>query len=529
MAITAPLHRLGRSSALALTLAVFSCSPADPGSGQGNGGSSNGTGGANGQGGSANGGASSNGGSSNATGGSASGGSSNGGSSNGGSSNGGSSNGGSSNGGSSNGGSSNGGSSNGGTSNGGSTSGGSSNGGSSNGGSSSGGAATGGVKATGGTSNGGSSTGGVASGGTPSSGGAASGGAASGGVTGSGGAAVACKSIASTSTRPQLTSAQAATYTVAAYFAKSGTTSSLKADAWDPTAGVNVSGLTPDITVAQDGSGAYTTIQAAINAAGTSARKILIKPGTYKETVSVPATAGALTLYGTGTDATAVTIVAGKSSAAAGGTAQSATLTARSANFTLVNLMVSNNFATPASGTDIQAVALYTTGDKTVLQNVRLHGFQDTLYVDSAAATTIARVYVKNSFVEGDTDYIFGRATAVFDHTEFHYLASRKGTGSGVHFAPSTHVDNPFGFLVIGSTFTAESGAPSSRISLGRSWDQSSTTPTPNGQTVIRESNMAAHINATAPWAAAATSGRAFSASGNRFSEYCNSGTGAGG
>ena len=54
-----------------------------------------------------------------------------------------------------------------------------------------------------------------------------------------------------------------------------------------------------------------------------------------------------------------------------------------------------------------------------------------------------------------------------------------------------------------------------------------STTPTPNGQGVIRESTLGAHINRTGPWAAAATSGRAYSPSGNRFYEYCNSGPGA--
>jgi hypothetical protein len=63
---------------------------------------------------------------------------------------------------------------------------------------------------------------------------------------------------------------------------------------------------------------------------------------------------------------------------------------------------------------------------------------------------------------------------------------------------------------------------------LGRSWDQSSTTPTPNGQAVVRESVLGAHISQTAPWAAAATSGRAYSATGNRFNESCNSGPGAG-
>jgi pectinesterase len=174
----------------------------------------------------------------------------------------------------------------------------------------------------------------------------------------------------------------------------------------------------------------------------------------------------------------------------------------------------------------VQAVALYTTGDKVILQNVRLHGFQDTLFIDSPSATTVSRVYIKGSFIEGDTDFIFGRSTTVIDGSTINYLSSRKGTGSGVHLAPSTAVANNFGFLVTGCTFTADATAPLNKISLGRSWDQSGS-PTPNGQAVVRESTLGAHINRTSPWAAAATSGRVFSATGNRFFEYCNSGPGA--
>ena len=172
-------------------------------------------------------------------------------------------------------------------------------------------------------------------------------------------------------------------------------------------------------------------------------------------------------------------------------------------------------------------MALYTTSDKIVLENVRLHGFQDTLYIDSPSPTTLARVYIKNSFIEGDTDFIFGRATAVIEGSTINYLSSRKGTGAGVHLAPSTSVGNELGFLLINCSFTASASAPSNKIYLGRSWDQGSTTPTPNGQMVIRDSTMAAHINKTTPWAEAATSGRAYSASGNRFFEYCNRGAGA--
>ncbi|HXU02209.1 MAG TPA: pectinesterase family protein, partial [Polyangia bacterium] len=344
------------------------------------------------------------------------------------------------------------------------------------------------------------------------------------GTTGSAGSNGMCASpVAGTSTRPQLTSAEAANYTIAKYLSSGP-------DAWDPTAGLgSASSFTPNFTVASDGSGTHTTVQAALTAAasGSARRYILIKPGTYRGVVSISGSTP-ITLYGADTDATRVTIVNSASAGDAGGTAQSSTFTSKAAGLQLMNLTISNDFATPTSGSNIQAVALYTTGDKTVLQNVRLHGFQDTLYVDSSSATAIARVYIKNSFIEGDTDFIFGRAVMVIDGGEIHYLASRKGTGSGVHFAPSTHVDNDYGFLAIHVNFTAESGAPSNKISLGRSWDQSSTTPTPNGQAVIRESTLGGHINKTAPWAAAATSGRAYSATGNRFNEYCNSGAGAG-
>ena len=385
---------------------------------------------------------------------------------------------------------------------------------------SSGGAAGSGAAGAGGSRGGTTGTAGSAAGAGGSSGGSRGGTTGSGGSAGSNGA---CASpIASTSTRPQLSSADAANYTIAKYLASGS-------DAWDPTAGLGAaSSFTANFTVAADGSGTHTTVQAAVNAAtGTARRYILIKPGTYRGVVSISGSTP-ITLYGADADATRVVIVNGASAGDAGGTAQSSTFTSKAAGLQLMNLTVSNDFATPASGSNIQAVALYTTGDKTVLQNVRLHGFQDTLYVDSPSATAIARVYIKDSYIEGDTDFIFGRSVTVIDGGTIHYLSSRKGTGSGVHFAPSTHVNNMYGFLAIHVSFTADASAPSNKISLGRSWDQSSTTPTPNGQATVRESMLGAHISQTAPWAAAATSGRAYSATGNRFSEYCNSGPGAG-
>jgi len=351
---------------------------------------------------------------------------------------------------------------------------------------------------------------------------------ATGGVVGTGGSMPTCGAIASTSTRPQLTSAQAADDTRLKYLAQHGTLGSLTTDNWDPTAGLgSAAAFTPNFTVAADGSGTHKTVQAAIDAASGSARQyILVKPGTYREIVSISSSKPPITLYGTDSDASKVVIVNNQTATSAGGTAQSATLTSKENGLQLLNLTVSNDYPSPNSTS--QALALYTTGDTTVLENVRLHGFQDTLYIDTPGATTVSRVYIKDSFIEGDTDYIFGRATAVIDHSTLNYLSSRKGTGSGVYLAPSTHVDNPHGFLVIGCNFTSDAGAPSNKISLGRSWDQGGVTPTPNGQAVVRESTLGTHISKAAPWAAAATSGRAYTANGNRFFEYCNSGPGAG-
>jgi len=339
------------------------------------------------------------------------------------------------------------------------------------------------------------------------------------------GVVVSCpEDVASTGTRPQLDSAQAAEYTVANYLASAGPLGALDTDDWDPTAGLgDAASFTPTFTVAPDGSGTHLTVQAALDAASGSERQyILIKPGTYRETLSLGNSAPPITLYSLSSDPSEVVLVDGKSADSAGGTSGSSTFTVKSAGFQALNLTISNDFATPASGSNLQAVALHTQGDRTVLENVVLHGFQDTLYLDTLSDTTVARVYIKNSFIEGDTDFIFGRATVVIEGSTIHYLSSRKGTGSGIHLAPSTHVNHPYGFLLIACEFTADASAPSDRIYLGRSWDTSSTTPVPNGQAVIRESLLGAHIRQLDPWASAATSGRAYSASGNRLLEYCN-------
>lgn len=345
-------------------------------------------------------------------------------------------------------------------------------------------------------------------------------------------------------TRPQLTDEAAACFTVLKALAAAGNIANLITDDWDPTAGLpDAATLTPKFTVASDDSGTHKTVQAAIDAAvaagGTERAYILVKPGTYHAPVCVKGTVP-ITLYGADADATKVVIAfdnySGKTvptdltlinpckapTKATFGTSDSTTMWVASDGFQAMNLTIANDFVEPSDGT-FQAVALSTTGDKLVFQNVRLLGNQDTLQPSSLTTTIVARAYYKSSYVEGDTDFIFGRGVAVFDDCDIAYIGTRKSNGA--HFAPSTDGTVPYGFLVINSRIVAGAGAVAGAAALGRAWDSSSE-PNSNGEVIVVNSTIGNQVTAAVPWKAS-TSGRVFNAASNRLFEYKNTGAGA--
>jgi pectinesterase len=355
--------------------------------------------------------------------------------------------------------------------------------------------------------------------------------------------------ITGTASRPLLTSTEAANFTILKYLAQAGSVTSPSVDNWNPTAGIgSVTGFTPTYTVAASG-GTHTSVQAAINAA-TGSNRVYIKvmPGTYREVVCIKPTAPPITLYSTNSDASQTVIVynnyAGKTKAETApanpcepninpnpsvpntkyqtyGTMGSSSFAAYANGFQAKNLTISNDINESSIGSAAaQAVALITQGDKLIFENVRLLGNQDTLLSKTIDVATIARVYFKSSYVEGDVDFICGRATMVFDASQIKFITTRRSTGNIV--APSTDSRNPFGILISGGSFTATSGTANNAVTLGRAWDEGQvnlatyaanikTGVFPNGQTLIRDSVVRAHINATTPWAAAATTSRKFS------------------
>jgi pectinesterase len=75
-----------------------------------------------------------------------------------------------------------------------------------------------------------------------------------------------------------------------------------------------------------------------------------------------------------------------------------------------------------------QSPALMTAADQLIFEKVRVISHHDSLYPKTSALGTVQRVYFKDSYVEGDEDFIFGRASVVFDHCTIHYseLAPRQ-------------------------------------------------------------------------------------------------------
>jgi pectinesterase len=207
-------------------------------------------------------------------------------------------------------------------------------------------------------------------------------------------------------------------------------------------------------------------------------------------------------------------------------------------DFHAKNLTISNDFD-EAAASNVQAVALMTQNDKLIFDNVRLLGNQDTLYVKTGNVDTVQRAYFKACTVEGDVDFIFGRATFVLDGCTIRLVGNRRTTGNVI--SPSTDARNGYGLLIINSVIVADAGISANGMALGRAWDESFGSMTypaasgiyPNGQAVIRDSMLDAKVNTAMPWSAAATTSRAYSSvpvgmvPANRLWEFANTGPGA--
>ncbi|MCZ4606242.1 pectinesterase family protein [Streptomyces sp. Lzd4kr] len=273
------------------------------------------------------------------------------------------------------------------------------------------------------------------------------------------------------------------------------------------------------------------SVQAAVDAVDGPGRTIVVHPGTYREVVQVPREKAELTIGGATRDPRDTVIVYDNANgtlkpdgSGTYGTAGSATFSSAAAGLTVRDLTLANDWlrADNPEITGTQAVAAYITGDRSYFENVRLLAHQDTLFVDTTALDAFDRQYFRRCHIEGDVDFVFGRATAVFEACRFHTLPRDVDfTPKGMVFAPSTARANPHGILAVRSRIT--SGAEDGAYKLARPWVPSyETTAWPS--LVVRDSRIGPGIDAVAPYT---DMREAYPWQTMRFLEYRNTGPGA--
>jgi pectinesterase len=206
--------------------------------------------------------------------------------------------------------------------------------------------------------------------------------------------------------------------------------------------------VSPDVKTGIESTTEYPTIQmaldhhpfAAIGPDGKPGRVFIeVAPGTYHERVIITQNHTNITLLGMGKSPDDVIITNSLNAKQAGGTFFTETVEVNGAGFEADNITFENT-----AGNTGQAVAVADRADRSIFKHCRFLGHQDTLFAD------YGRQYYVDSYIEGGVDFIFGNATAVFDHDELH------ANGPGYLTAQSrTAADQTTGYVILNSKVTS--------------------------------------------------------------------------
>jgi pectin methylesterase-like acyl-CoA thioesterase len=230
--------------------------------------------------------------------------------------------------------------------------------------------------------------------------------------------------------------------------------------------------------------GAYTTVQAAINAAPINSLtpwSIFIKNGKYREKITVASNKTFIQIIG---ESVANVVLYYDDPALVLGTQNSASFTINGNDFTAVNITFANTY-----GDGSQAVAVCINADRAAFNHCRFLGNQDTLYVKG---TGTPRHYFRDCYIDGNVDFIFGSSIAVFDSCVV-YAKSRSTAGASFITAPSTLLGQSYGFVFRDSRFTNNTGGTS--YYLSRPWASPSVAET-RQKTVLLSCLLSSHIQA---------------------------------
>ncbi|RYY99299.1 MAG: T9SS type A sorting domain-containing protein [Chitinophagaceae bacterium] len=235
-----------------------------------------------------------------------------------------------------------------------------------------------------------------------------------------------------------------------------------------------------DVTVAKDGSGNYATVQAAIDAAPTARTTpyvIFIKNGRYREKITIPSNKPFIQLVG---ESVANTVLYYDDPATVLGTSGSASVTVNATDFSALNITFANTY-----GDGSQGVALMVNADRAAFKNCRFLGNQDTLYLKGAGTP---KAYFRNCYIDGNIDFIFGSAIALFDSCVV-YPKTRSVSGNSFITAANTPAGQSYGLVFRNSIIANNIGGTT--YYLGRPWqNNSATTPLPFNRTTFLNTTM---------------------------------------
>ena len=255
------------------------------------------------------------------------------------------------------------------------------------------------------------------------------------------------------------------------------------------------------IVVSRDGTGNFRTLQEAIESARAFMDytvTIYVKNGVYKEKVIVPSWVENIDIIGEDRDKTIITYD-DHANINKMGTFRTYTVKVEGSDITFKNLTIENNAAQLG-----QAVALHTEGDRLKFINCRILGNQDTIYTGAK----FTRLYFKDCYIDGTTDFIFGPSTALFEDCIIHSKRNSYVT------AASTPKEAKYGYVFKHCKLTAEPGLD--KVYLGRPWR-------PYAYTLFIECELGKHI-VLAGWH---NWGKQSNEETARYMEYKNTGEGA--
>jgi pectinesterase len=268
----------------------------------------------------------------------------------------------------------------------------------------------------------------------------------------------------------------------------------------------------------------FPSIQAAVDSIplhNTEPVQILLAPGVYREKLTIDRPF--VTLEGQGRRPEDVVITYDDyandrmDDGSKRGTFRSYSVFIDAAHVTLRNLTVEN--ASGDSRVHGQAIALYAEGDRLLVDSCRLLGHQDTLFTGPLPPKELqpggfigpkqfaprinGRQHYRNCYICGDVDFIFGSATAFFEHCTLESLrrsnpeamptetadngSSQEPFIEGYVAAASTPNGQEYGYVFYECSFVSADCPPAS-VYLGRPWRD-------YARTVLIACTLGAHIH----------------------------------